>query len=79
MKHMLLGVRVIDFKDKQGVAVDGVKLYVAYESGAEGLIGQETADLFINAEKCPEGIEECVGTEIDIEYNRRGKVASVSL
>lgn len=80
MKHTLLGIRPMSFvDDKTGELIEGTKIYASYESGAQDLVGKETVDIFLRTEQVPEDLEAYIGEEINIEYNRKGKLAKLSL
>lgn len=76
MKSILLGIRGLDFSTEDG-KVKGTQLFLAFPS--DGVIGQETGKAFVRPELCPEGLADCIGSEIDVAYNNKGKVIGVEV
>ncbi len=76
MKSVLLGFRGLNFSTQDG-RVEGTQLFTAYPS--PDVTGQETSKVFVRPELCPEGLENYIGSEINIEFNNKGKVVGVSL
>ena len=77
MKSVLLGVRALDFSGGDGRRVEGTQLFLAYPS--EGVIGQESCKVFVQPGCCPANIQDCIGMEIDVAYNNKGKVIGVEI
>lgn len=71
MFHTVLGKRPVEFTAKDGKEVKGVSLYLGYE--AEGVEGMVTDKVFIPAAKMPKN-DIVVGSEVDVLFDRRGKV-----
>lgn len=72
----VIGRQVLDFSTKEGQAVKGVKLFVAYpEENTEGL---RTDGIFVR-----EGIaipkEMKINDKLDISYNNRGRIENIIL
>lgn len=74
MKHTLLGLKKVSFTAADGKVVDGTTLYVAYD--ADGVEGMATDKLFVTAAKMPKK-DLVVGNDLDIFFNRFGKVDSI--
>ena len=74
MKHTLLGLKKVSFTAADGKVVDGTTLYVAYD--ADGVKGMAADKLFVSSSKMPKK-ELVVGSDIDIYFNRFGKVDSI--
>lgn len=78
MKVMLLGMREVDFQDKQtGKQVKGTKLFYAYPE--EGVQGQVCESKFIsNLDLFEIDPKDYLGAEIHLETNTSGKVIGVT-
>ena len=75
-KWKVVGFRNVDFKDSQGVQVSGYRLYLAREPEVKNIFGLETHALFIN--KASVDYVPVENQMIVINYNRYGKVSSIS-
>ena len=71
MLHTVLGKRIVSFTGKDGKEVKGVSLYLGYET--EGVEGMAADKVFIPAARLPKN-DIVVGTEVDVLFDRRGKV-----
>mgnify|MGYP006887402216 FL=1 len=76
MEHVLFGARKLDFSGEDGRQVQGVQLWVGFES--DHVIGMETAKLFVRSSLVPHNVGDYMGTVIDIEFNNKGKVQNIS-
>lgn len=76
MLHTVLGKKSVSFTAKDGKEISGTTLYVGYEM--KGIEGMATDKVFISAEKMPKG-EIVVGSEVDILFNRYGKVEAIRI
>lgn len=74
MYHTVLGKRPVSFKSDDGKDITGTTLYLGYEE--EGVEGMKVDKVFIAAAKMPKE-DIVVGTEVDVVFNRRGKVDSI--
>lgn len=74
MIHVVLGKRPVSFTAKDGKEITGTTLYLGYE--AEGVEGMVTDKVFISAAKMPKN-DIVVGSEVDISFNRYGKVEAI--
>lgn len=74
MKMRLLGARVLDFKANDGKQVTGTQLFVAF--AAENVTGEMTDKIFVR-----DGVnmpQVKVGEHIEVAFNNRGKLESIS-
>lgn len=71
MIHTVLGKRPVSFKSDDGKDITGITLYLGYET--EGVEGMATDKVFISTAKMPKD-NIVVGTEVDVLFDRRGKV-----
>lgn len=73
----VIGLRKVDFKATDGSLIQGLSIYVTFpiEKGGTGLAADK---LFLSASKV-EMLEQLpqVGDEIDVTYNRWGKVDKI--
>ena len=74
MKHTVLGIKPVSFTAADGKLIDGTTLYVAYD--ADGVDGMAADKIFVTAAKMPDD-DIVVGADIDIYFNRFGKVDSI--
>lgn len=74
MKHTLLGKRSVSFTAADGKVVEGTSIYVAYD--ADGVEGMAAEKLFVPSAKMPKK-DLVVGSDIDIFFNRFGKVDNI--
>lgn len=74
MKHTVLGKKTVSFTAADGKVIDGTTLYVAYD--ADGVDGMAADKIFVTAAKMPKQ-NISVGADIDIFFNRFGKVDSI--
>lgn len=74
MIHTVLGKRQVSFTAKDGKEVKGVSLYLGYET--EGVEGMAADKVFIPAAKLPKN-DIVVGAEVDVLFDRRGKINSI--
>lgn len=74
MKYNLAGKKVVSFTAQDGKVINGTTLYVACEM--DGVEGLATDKFFVPAEKLPKK-DLVVGTDIDIYFNRFGKVDAI--
>ncbi len=74
MIHVVLGKRPVSFTAKDGKEVKGVSLYLGYET--EGVEGMAADKVFIPAAKMPKN-DIVVGAEVDVLFNRYGKVEAI--
>lgn len=77
----LIGCRKSEFKGDNGELVTGWNLYVLLDDDEknEKVIGQQCDRIFVTEQKL-EGVDPslCVGSAIEVVYNRFGKVAKVN-
>ncbi len=74
--YKLMGYRMVDFTDKTGKHVSGVSLYVSYP--LNGVNGSATDKLFVRPELFRD-LAVVPGDDLDIRFNRFGKVDSITL
>lgn len=74
-KWRVIGVRPVDFKDKDK-SITGYSLYIC-RPGGPGMEGDEAQKIFISDQKV--SYVPALGDQIQIVYNRYGKVADVVL
>lgn len=71
MRCTVLGVRHIEYDNREGRHIKGTRIYVSYiENGTDGVACME---VFLNQNIVPPR----AGEEIVIMYNNRGRVVSV--
>ena len=75
MKHVLLGYRKLDFDSRDGGRVQGTQLFTSFKSN--NVFGLETTKVFISPENTPTNIADCLGFELEIEFNNKGKVVQI--
>lgn len=85
MKATVLGLKTTNFepKDKPGTRVVGVTAYIGYKD--PDVTGQKVENVFLSDTKMdnlgiciPEnGFKALIGREIEVEYNRYGKLANL--
>ena len=76
MIHVVLGKRPISFTAKDGKEIAGTTLYLGYETkGVEGMAAEK---VFISAEKVPTN-DIVVGSEVNVHFNRYGKVEAIDV
>ena len=75
---VIVGLKRVDFKDKDGSQIQGVKVYVNLpEDNVEGMA---TDSFFLSDNKFADIHDAlCVGSLIDVHYNKYGKISSVTL
>lgn len=73
MKHVLLGIRKLDFNGTDGRPVKGYSLFVA--NPADGVNGMETSKIFVR--EVPKDADSFLNTELDVVYNQKGRVVSI--
>lgn len=76
MVAKIVGFRKMSFTGQGGVKVEGTKIHYTYtEPGTEG---EKAENAFISAQRMESwGFQPYIGQEIDIEYNRYGKIQEV--
>jgi len=74
MIAIIHGLRALDFTAEDGKKIKGTQLFVTFEE--EGVTGHATDKLFAKAAiELPEKLQ--VGSEVEIFFDRKGKVAAV--
>lgn len=77
MKVCLLGKRVVDFTAEDGRRVCGFTLYIGHESDDTTVDGFIVEKVFVSSEKV--AVKDLtVGSDINVEFNNRGRVIAVS-
>ncbi|BAK97433.1 hypothetical protein OBV_02350 [Oscillibacter valericigenes Sjm18-20] len=74
MKTTLRGYKQLDFTSNDGKAVKGTKLFVTFPSN--GTTGEETASLFISADKTLPKL--VVGSSYVADFNTKGRLLSIT-
>ncbi len=83
MKCTLLGFKSLDFENKDGDKVEGIKLFLAYVE--ENTVGCECDAKFINMNVFDtfgvtlEDLADAVSTVVDVEFNMKNKVVGLTL
>lgn len=78
----LCGVRDLDFKDKDGNQIKGLKIFISYED--PNVTGYVTDNKFLSGSLCSKlGVDyrtlsSYVGQVVDIECDLSGKILSIS-
>ena len=79
--YQVIGKQIVDYKNKAGNQVKGLKLYVAYEK--KGVAGVAAEDIYLSEAKLQQNGINADSINIDdmisILYNRYGSVESVSI
>lgn len=75
MLHTVLGKKSVSFTASDGKEITGTTLYLGYE--AEGVEGMAADKVFISAAKMPKK-EILVGSDVDVLFNRYGKVETIN-
>lgn len=76
MKYTVLGKKAVSFTSSDGKEIRGTTLYAGYETdGVEGMVADK---LFVSTEKLPKK-DIIVGTDIEVYFNRYGKVDSIAV
>lgn len=75
MLHTVLGKKNVAFTADDGREITGTTLYLGYET--EGVEGMAADKVFISAAKMPKK-EIVVGSDVDILFNRYGKVETIN-
>lgn len=82
MKVSLIGLRSINFTTDEGNEISGIKLFIAYpEDNVYGKICDSrfiTDNVFTNLGVPVDTLLNCIGSDIDIEINPKGKVVGLS-
>jgi len=75
-KATLVGYKAVDFTSPtDGGHVKGTNLYVKYKAG-DYVVGEATEKIWLRSDvQIPVGLKP--GDEVDVEYNRYGKVEKV--
>ena len=76
MKCYVIGKRKLDFTSSDGKAVKGLSLYLGMTSDSDSLEGMEAARFFVSEAKLPKE-DIIVGTDIEVYFDRRGKIDSI--
>lgn len=72
--YEIVGIRNVDFKDKQDRLVQGLKLFLSYKD--QHIVGIGTESIFVSQDKIGDKKFK-LGDKIRIYYNKYGKVDSV--
>lgn len=75
-KWNVVGLRRVDFSDDSGKRITGYSLYVSRDGGP-GMQGEECLKIFVSDRVLPS--VPGVGDQIQIYYNRYGKVQEVEI
>lgn len=79
MKVVLCGVQVLNF-ELNGEKVDGMKLFMHYVTPE--VVGEWAGDVFVQREKMADIFLvdplQYVGEEVNMDFNRKGKLVSLS-
>ncbi len=76
MKYVVLGKKSVNFVSSDNKEIKGANLFVGCD--AEGVEGMMCDKFFVAAEKLPKQ-EIVVGTDIEIYFNRYGKVDAIKV
>lgn len=83
MKVTLIGFKSIVFDDDNGKKVEGINLFIGYpDVNTVGIAAERQfiyKEVFDGFGVSPELLKKYVGKEINIEYNRRGKIGSLAV
>jgi len=84
MKVTLIGFKSVDFTDEDnGKHIEGMNLFISYPDA--DVVGKAAEKQFINKTVfddfgvSPELLKKYIDKEINIEYNRRGKIGSLTV
>ena len=80
----IVGISKVDFKKDNGDHIKGCKFHCQYDIGKHGF-GMACESVFVTDEKLGEEmaaftkISDAVGCDLEVQYNKYGKVASASI
>lgn len=84
MKVTLIGFKTVDFTDEEsGKRVNGISLYISFPDA--DTVGEACERQFVSSKILDDSgikaddLEEFINGEINIEYNRKGKIGSISI
>lgn len=77
MKATVTGIKYLNFEGNDGRKIQGATIFVTHEPESPETEGLEARKIFVTDNRLPAGL--VPGEIIDIEYNSRGKVRSISL
>lgn len=76
----IVGTRNVSFKGKDGSPVEGTKLYLTGPMEPDRGVGLETEEIFLStAKKANLSFALEVGIEVEVVYNKYGKVETLKL
>lgn len=78
MKYTVLGKKMVSFTTADGKVINGTTLYTCYYDNTANVDGAITDKIFVTAEKMPKK-EIVVGADIDVYFNRYGKVDAIAV
>lgn len=74
-EYTIIGIEVVDYKNKAGNQVKGYRLHLTYDKkGCEGLAVEE---VYIRYDACPDDIG--LGNTVRLFYNKFGTVVQVAV
>lgn len=84
MKVTLIGFKSVDFVDREtGKNVNGVNVFISYpDAGTTGKCAEKSyisAEVFNSFGVSLELLEKYIGKDINIEYNKRGKIGNLTV
>lgn len=76
----VIGYKQSNFRAKDGTAVEGYNIYCTYPFNSPIADGEACERLYISDKRLNDcGYVPCVGDEVEVMYNRFGKVASIKI
>ncbi len=78
MRYTVLGKKAVSFTAADGKVINGTTLYAYYYDESANVDGAITDKIFVTAEKMPKK-EIVVGADIDVYFNRYGKVDAIAV
>lgn len=79
-EYAIVGVKMVDFEDKQGKPIKGASLYIV--SKDKSVIGMKAQKIWLNEDICDMldfDLTKSVNQKLHVFFNEYGKVADIQL
>lgn len=79
-EYAIVGVKMVDFEDKQGKPIKGASLYIV--SKDKSVIGMKAQKIWLNEDICDMldfDLTKSVNRKLHVFFNEYGKVADIQL
>lgn len=79
-EYAIVGVKMVDFKDKEGNPIKGASLYIV--SKDKSVIGMKAQKIWLNEDICDMldfDLTKSVNQKLHVFFNEYGKVADIQL